>query len=107
MDNVSDAEGEANENTSSNEDGDEGQTPHTPVCPTTLFNGDRNPGSCLMEKDEASILDKIWPGSHRITLLTHFAACHFAGDWNSYLLFAHWAYSQLLEYPSSSIQLDD
>jgi hypothetical protein len=101
---VSDTEGDANENTSSNKDGDKGQTPHTHVCPTTLFNNNRNPGSHPMERDEVSLLDRIWLGS---TLLTRFVACHFAGDWNRYLPFAHWADSQLLEYPSSSIQLDN
>jgi hypothetical protein len=97
MDNVSDAEGDANEDTSSNKGGDEGQTPHTPVCPTTLFNDNRNPDSLLMERDEVSILDRIWTGSHNIILLTRFVVCHFAGDWNSYLPFANWADSQSLE----------
>jgi hypothetical protein len=90
MDDVSDAKGDANENTFSNKDGDKGQTPHAPVCPTTLFNDNRNPVSHPMERAKVSILDGIWPGSHNITLLTRFVACHFAGDWNNYLLFAHW-----------------
>jgi hypothetical protein len=102
-DNVSDAEGGANENTFSDEDGDKGQTSHTPVCPTILFNDSRNPVSHQMEKDKVSVLDGIWLGCHNITLLTRFVACHFAGDWNSYLTFAHWVDPQLLEYPSSSI----
>jgi hypothetical protein len=80
MDNVSDAKGDANENTSSDKDGDKGQTPHTPVCPTTLFNDNRNPGSRLMERDEVSILDGTWPGSHNITLLIPFVSCHCTGD---------------------------
>jgi hypothetical protein len=94
-DNVSDAKGDANKNTSSNKDSDRRLTSHTPVCPTTLFSDDRNPCSCWMERDKVSILDRIWPGSHNNTLLTRVVACHFAGDWNSYLLFAHWG-SQLL-----------
>jgi hypothetical protein len=95
--------GGANENTFSDKDGDEGQTPHSSVCPTTLFNDKRNPVSHPKERDKVSIIDGIWTGSHNITLLTHFVACHFAGDWNSYLPFAHWEDSQLPEYPSSSI----
>ncbi len=102
-DNVSNAKGEANEIAFSDKDSDKGYTTHTPVCPTTLFNYNRNSVSCPMEKDEVSILDRIWRGSHDITFLTRFVACHFAGDWNSYLPFAHWADSQLLEKPSSPI----
>ncbi len=107
MDYVSDAEGDVNENTFSNKDGDEGQTTHTPVCPTTLFNNNRNHISHLMGRGKVSILNGIWPGCYNITLLTHFVACHLAGDWNSYLPFAHWVDTQSLEYPSSSIQLDN
>jgi hypothetical protein len=97
----------ANENNSIDEDGNEGHATLTPVCPATLFINNRTPVSFQMEGNEASILNGIWPGSHNITLLTRFVACHFAGDWNSYLPFTHWADSQLLENPSSNIQLDD
>jgi hypothetical protein len=79
----------------------------TPVCPTTLFSNNRNSVSCQMERNKASILDGIWLGSHDITLLTCFVACHFAGYWTSYLPFATWADTQSLENPSSTIQLDD
>jgi hypothetical protein len=89
MDDVSNAEGEANEIAFSDKDSDKGYTTHTPVRPTTLFNDNKIPVSCPMEKDEVSILDGIWPGSHNITFLTHFVACHFTGDWNIYLPFAH------------------
>jgi hypothetical protein len=106
-DNDSDAKGDANEIAFSNEDGDKGHAILSPVCPTTLFNDNRIPVSCQMERDEAPILDGNWPGSHNITLLTRLVACHLAGDWNSYLLFAHWADSQLLGNPSFSTQLDD
>jgi hypothetical protein len=79
-DDVSNTKGDANEITFSDKDGDKGHTTHTPVRPTTLFNDNRIPVSRLMERDEVSILDGIWLGSHEITLLTHFVAFHFAGD---------------------------
>ncbi len=102
---VSDAEGNENEIAFSNKDGDKGHSTHSPVRPTALFNNSRNPVSHPMERDEVSILNGIWPGSHNITLLIHFAACHFTGNWNSYLPFPHWADSQALESPSSYIRL--
>jgi hypothetical protein len=103
MDNDSNVKGNANEIAFSNKEDDEGHATLTPVCPTTLFNNNRIPVSCQMERDVASILDRIWPGSHNITILTCFVACHFAGDWNSYLPFAHWMDCQSLKNPSSSI----
>ena len=80
IDNDSNAKRDANEIAFSNKDGDKGHAIHTPVHPTTLFNDNRIPVSRLMERDEVSILDGIWLGSHEITLLTHFVAFHFAGD---------------------------
>jgi hypothetical protein len=102
-DNDSDAKGDANEIAFSDEGGDKRHAFLTPVCPTTPFNNNRISVSHQMERDKVSILDGNWPGSHNITLLTHFVACHFTGDWNSYLLFVYWADSQLLENLSSSI----
>jgi hypothetical protein len=86
----SNTKGDANEIAFSNEDGEKGYAILTPVCPTTLFNDNRIPPvSCQMERDKVSILDGIWPGSHNITLLTSFVACHFTVDWNNYLPFTH------------------
>ncbi len=33
-----------------------------------------------VDRDEANMLDKIWPGFHNVLQLTHFVASHFAGD---------------------------
>ncbi len=59
MNDVSDADRDANANTFRDKDGDKGQTPHTPVCPTTQFNDNRNPVSHPMERDKVSILGRI------------------------------------------------
>jgi hypothetical protein len=93
-DNDSNAKGGANEIDFTDKDGDKGHAILTPVCPATLFTDNRIPVSCQMERDKALIFDGIWPQSHNITLLTRFVACHLAGDWNSFLPFAHWAHSQ-------------
>ncbi len=106
-DNDSNAEGDADEIAFSDENGDKGHATLPPVCSTTLFNNNRIPASCQMERDVASIPNGIWPGSHNITLLTHSVVCHFAGDWNSYLPFTHGADSQLLENPPSAIRVDN
>jgi hypothetical protein len=64
--------------------------PLSPVQPTIIC-GKKGPyRACLSDREEVDILDVIWPGSHNVTLLTHFVSCHFAGDWSAYLLFAHW-----------------
>jgi hypothetical protein len=107
MDDDSNARRDTKEADSTNKDGNKGHATLTPVCPTTLFNDNRIPVSCQMERNKASILDGIWRGSHNIILLTRFVACHFVGDWNSHLPFAHWVDTQLLENPSSAIQLDN
>ncbi len=80
--------------------------PLSPIQPTTLC-GKKEPfRACLPDREEADILDKIWPGSHNITLLTRFFLCHFAGDWSAYLLFAHRVHSQSQEHQDSEIHLN-
>jgi hypothetical protein len=75
--------------------------PLTPVCLTTLFEGD----STLhhLELIESNINNGIWLGNHDITLLTCFVDCHFDGDWNEYLYFGQWAEEERLAAPSASI----
>jgi hypothetical protein len=53
------AEGDANVIAFINKDSEEGHAIYTPVHPTTLFNNNRIPVSCLMERDEVSILNGI------------------------------------------------
>ncbi len=80
--------------------------PQTLVKPMTLFGEKRTPIACQVNNKEAAILDRIWPGSHDVVLVIRFVLCHFAGDWTTYLPFAHWADSQSLDYPNSYICLD-
>ncbi len=76
-----------------------------------LFNGQEEGDDCnyfLLGQgiiNDFNILDRIWPGSHTVTLLISFVSCHFAGDCSGYLLFAHWVDSQSLE-PDSEICLN-
>ncbi len=53
-----------------------------------------------------AILNGIWPGSHNVSLLSHFVSLHFVGDWSVYLQFAHWADAQSMLYPNIPVRLD-
>jgi hypothetical protein len=53
-----------------------------------------------------AICNGIWPGSHNVSLLSHFVSLHFAGDWSAYLQFAHWADAQSMLYPNIPVCLD-
>jgi hypothetical protein len=64
-----------------------------------------SPPNLLADRGGA-IRDGIWPGSHNISLLSHFSSLHFAGDWFAYLQFAHWADSQSMLYPNVQVSLD-
>ncbi len=52
------------------------------------------------------ICDGIWPGSHNVSLLSHFVSLHFAGDWSAYLQFAYWVDAQSMLYPDVPVHLD-
>jgi hypothetical protein len=53
-----------------------------------------------------AICNGIWPGSHNVSLLSHFVSLHFTGDWSAYLQFAHWADAQSMLYPNVLVCLD-
>jgi hypothetical protein len=59
-----------------------------------------------IDQDKKDILEGIWPGSHNVHLLTHFARCHFAGDWTAYLLFPRWAKARSLTVSGALVWLD-
>ncbi len=80
--------------------------PSSPVQPMTLCGKKGSSRVCPPDRKEANILDKIWLGSHNVTLLTRFVLCHFSGDWSVYLPFAHLADSWSLEHPDLEICLN-
>jgi hypothetical protein len=67
---------------------------------------DVSPPPNLSADRGGAICDGIWPGSHNVSLLSHFISLHFAGDWSAYLQFAHWADAQSMLYPDVLVRLD-
>jgi hypothetical protein len=84
----------------------QGQT-QWPMKPTTLVGETTTSQINLSSREEAAILDRIWPGSCNITFLTRFVVVRLSGDWTAYLQFAHWADTQSMEHPDLAITLDD